>query len=119
TLGLVIVSKAKRFFITIPYILSFIGFAYLRTLFTGDSFLAEISPLSGPMYQLFVLFMITDPATTPKNRNMQILFAFLIAFVEFILRINQLIYAPFYALFLVGPVMVFITRKQESQGTGS
>ena len=115
SLGLVIVTRANRFFITVPYVMSFIGFAYLRTLFTGDSILAEISPLSGPMYQLFVLFMITDPATTPKSRKMQVLLAFLIAFVEFILRIYQFIYAPFYALFLVGPVIVLLTRKSENK----
>jgi Na+-translocating ferredoxin:NAD+ oxidoreductase RnfD subunit len=79
-----------------------------RSLITGDSFLTEVSPLTGPMYQLFVFFMITDPATTVKNRNGQILVAFLIAFVEFILRLNQFIYAPFYALFMVGPVAMVI-----------
>jgi len=110
-LGLVIVTKAKRFFISIPYVLSFVSFAYLRSQITGDTFLAEVAPLSGPMYQLFVLFMITDPATTPNNRKSQVVFALAIAFVEFILRLNHLIYAPFYALFLVGPIMVLITRK--------
>ena len=30
--------------------------------------------------------------------------AFCIAFVEMILRLNQVVYAPFYALFLVGPI---------------
>lgn len=110
-LGLIIVTKAKRFFISVPYVLSFIGFAYFRSFITGDSFLAEVAPLSGPMYQLFVLFMITDPATTPNNKISQVLFALMIAFVEFILRLNHFIYAPFYALFLVGPLMVLITRK--------
>jgi enediyne biosynthesis protein E5 len=52
--------------------------------------------------------MITDPGTTVKNRNGQILVAFLVAFVEFVLRLNQVIYAPFYALFLVGPVALAI-----------
>jgi enediyne biosynthesis protein E5 len=107
-LGLIIVWRAKRFHITITYVLSFILFSYLRSLITGDSFFTELSPLTGPMYQLFVFFMITDPATTVKNKNGQILVAFLVALVEFILRLNQVIYAPFYALFLVGPAAMII-----------
>jgi hypothetical protein len=57
---------------------------------------------------LFIFFMITDPATTVKNRKWQAVVVFLIAFVEFIFRLNQFIYAPFYALFLVGPVAMFV-----------
>jgi len=107
-LGLTIVWRVKRLHITLTYVISFVMFSMLRSLITGDSFLTEVSPLTGPMYQLFVFFMITDPATTVKNRKGQILVAFLIALVEFILRLNRFIYAPFYALFLVGPVAMVI-----------
>jgi Na+-translocating ferredoxin:NAD+ oxidoreductase RnfD subunit len=107
-LGLVIVWRAKRLHITLTYVLTFAVFSFFRSLITDDSFLAEVSPLTGPMYQLFVFFMITDPATTVKNKKGQILVAFLVALVEFVLRLNHVIYAPFYALFLVGPSAMFI-----------
>jgi len=107
-LGCFIVWRAKRFHITITYVISFILFSLLRSAITGDSFFTEVSPLTGPMYQLFVFFMITDPATTVNNRNGQIVVAFMIALVEFVLRLNQFIYAPFYALFLVGPIALVI-----------
>jgi Na+-translocating ferredoxin:NAD+ oxidoreductase RnfD subunit len=87
---------------------SFLLFAFLRSLITDGSFFAEIAPLTGPMYQLFVFFMVTDPATTVKSKRGQILVVFLVAFVEFILRLNEFIYAPFYALFLVGPIAMMI-----------
>jgi Na+-translocating ferredoxin:NAD+ oxidoreductase RnfD subunit len=108
-LGLIIVWRVKRLHITLTYVISFIFFSFLRSLITGDSFLTEVSPLTGPMYQLFVFFMITDPATTVKNIKGQILVAFLIALVEFVFRLNQLIYSPFYALFLVGPAAMIIS----------
>jgi enediyne biosynthesis protein E5 len=111
TLGLIIVWRVKRLHITLTYVISFVFFSFLRSLITGDSFLTEVSPLTGPMYQLFVFFMITDPATTVKNRKGQILVAFLIALVEFVFRLNQLIYAPFYALFLVGPLSMLISMR--------
>ena len=33
---------------------------------------------------------------------------FLVAFVEMILRLNEVVYAPFYALFLVGPAALLV-----------
>ena len=111
TLGLIIVWRVKRLHITLTYVISFVFFSLLRSFITGDSFLTEVAPLTGPMYQLFVFFMITDPATTVKGRKGQILVAFLIAFVEFVFRLNQMIYAPFYALFLVGPLSMIISMR--------
>jgi Na+-translocating ferredoxin:NAD+ oxidoreductase RnfD subunit len=111
TLGLIIVWRVKRLHITLTYVISFVFFSLLRSFITGDSFLTEVAPLTGPMYQLFVFFMITDPATTVKSRKGQMLVAFLIAFVEFVFRLNQMIYAPFYALFIVGPLSMIISLK--------
>lgn len=108
-LGIVIVLKAKRLHITLTYVIAFLFFAWLRSLITDASFFTEVAPLTGPMYQLFVFFMITDPGTTVKNRKGQMLVVFLVAFVEFLLRLNEFIYAPFYALFLVGPIAMVIS----------
>jgi hypothetical protein len=38
----------------------------------------------------------------------QCIVVFLVAFVEMILRLNQVVYAPFYALFLVGPTAMLV-----------
>ncbi|MFN8255891.1 MAG: hypothetical protein U0W24_09400 [Bacteroidales bacterium] len=108
TLGLLIVWRVKKLHITLTYVISFIFFSFIRSQITGDSFFAEIAPLTGPMYQLFIFFMITDPPTTVRSFKGQILVVFLVAFVEFILRLNQVIYAPFYALAMVGPTALFI-----------
>lgn len=114
-LGLVIVFQAKRLHVTLTYVISFVILAYVRSLIVGDAFLAEVSPLTGPMYQLFVFFMLTDPPTSVSTKKGQTLVAFLIAFVEFILRLFSFIYAPFYALFLVGPIAKFIDLKIHAQ----
>lgn len=106
--GLFVISKVNLANICITYVLSFIAFAWLRSLITGDLFLAEIAPLTGPMYQLFVLFMITDPKTTLNSKKGQNIVAFLIAFVEFFFRLGEAVYAPFYALFIVGPIALIV-----------
>ena len=110
-LGMVIVYRAKRFHITITYVISFLVFAYIRSLITQDPFLAEVAPLTGPMYQLFIFFMITDPPTNVRSRKGQMLVVFIVAIVEFILRLNQFVYAPFYALAIVGPIAKFIDLR--------
>jgi Na+-translocating ferredoxin:NAD+ oxidoreductase RnfD subunit len=114
-LGLVIVWRVKRLHITLTYVVSFILFSFLRSMITGDHFFSELAPLTGPMYQLFIFFMITDPTTTVKNKKGQMLVAFLIALVEFILRLNEFIYAPFYALFIVGPIAMAIDLQLNDQ----
>lgn len=110
-IGFVSIWRLKRFHICGTYVASFLLFGLVRSWLTGDPYLAEVAPLSGPMYQLFVLFMITDPATNVKSKKGQYLVAFLIAFVEMILRLNEAVYAPFYALFVVGPLALFIEKR--------
>ncbi|MCO8123864.1 RnfABCDGE type electron transport complex subunit D [Stieleria sp. TO1_6] len=103
TLGALIISRLKRFHICLTYVLSFIGLSAARSLITASPFLANVAPLTGPMYQLFVFFMITDPRTTVSTKRGQCLVAFAIAVVEMFLRLGEVIHAPYYALFLVGP----------------
>lgn len=107
-LGAVIIARLKRFHICATYVAGFFLFAWLRTWVTGDAFLAEVAPITGPMYQLFVFFMITDPKTTVASKAGQSLVAFLVAFVEMLLRLGEVVHAPFYALFLVGPLALLV-----------
>jgi enediyne biosynthesis protein E5 len=102
-LGSIIIWQFKRFHICATYVLSFMLFALVRSWITGHPFLAEVAPITGPMYQLFIFFMITDPKTTVQTKWGQCVVVFLVALVEMILRLNESVYAPFYALFLVGP----------------
>ena len=103
TLGSIIIWRARRFHISATYVVSFLLFAFIRSWITGHPWQAEIAPITGPMYQLFVFFMVTDPKTTVHSRIGQCVVVFFVAVVEFLLRLNQVVYAPIYALFLVGP----------------
>ncbi|HLH04276.1 MAG TPA: RnfABCDGE type electron transport complex subunit D [Bryobacteraceae bacterium] len=116
-LGVLIVLRVKRFHITATYVVSFVVLAWIRTFFTGHPFLAEVAPITGPMYQLFIFFMITDPRTTVKPRWAQCLVALLVAVVEMILRLFENVHAPYYALAIVGPIanaveIAITTRKR-------
>jgi Na+-translocating ferredoxin:NAD+ oxidoreductase RnfD subunit len=107
-LGAFIVWRVRRFHITLTYVVSFIAFSALRSVIVGDSFLAEVAPITGPMYQLFIFFMITDPRTTVKSMRGRCLVAFLVAAMEMVLRLADNVNAPFYALTIVGPIAMAI-----------
>jgi Na+-translocating ferredoxin:NAD+ oxidoreductase RnfD subunit len=116
-LGSIIIYRLKRFHICLTYVLSFLVFSAVRSSITGHPFLAELAPITGPMYQLFVFFMITDPKTTVTSRRGQVFVAFSVAFVEMIFRLNEIVHAPYYALFVTGPAANLIeiwwnSRKQ-------
>jgi len=116
-LGSTIIYRLKRFHICATYIGFFFLFAALRATFMppdqpwATRFGIEAAPITGPMYQLFIFFMITDPKTTTHSRRGQMLVAFLIAAMESAIRffgpmlgwIHLAAHAPYYALTLMGP----------------
>ena len=115
TLGSAIIWRLRRFHISATYIVSFLVFALLRSWITGDPWRSEISPITGPMYQLFIFFMITDPRTTVRSKTGQCLVVVAVAAVEMGLRLHQVVYAPFYALFLVGPTAMLLEMWMDSR----
>jgi Na+-translocating ferredoxin:NAD+ oxidoreductase RnfD subunit len=114
-LGSIIIWRARRFHISATYVVSFFAFAFLRSWITGDPWQAEVAPITGPMYQLFIFFMITDPKTTVRSRTGQCVVAFCVALAEFFLRLDQVVYAPIFALFFVGPAANLIEMWWDSR----
>ena len=117
--GTVIIHALGRFHITLTYVVSFILFSVVRAALTGHPWLAEVAPITGPMYQLYIFFMITDPKTTVHPKWAQCLVAFLVAALEAVLRLFQFVHAPYYALFVVGPaanlVEILLARRARSR----
>ena len=118
-LGSVIIWRLKRFHITFTYVVSFLAFAFLRSWIAGSPWQSEIAPITGPMYQLFIFFMITDPKTTVRSKKGQCVVVFLVALLEMIMRMYQIVYAPFYALFIVGPTAMLVEIWLDSRRASS
>src|SRR5207249_164596 len=70
-LGSVIVWRVGRLHISATYVASFLFFSVVRSAITGHPWLADVAPITGPMYQLYIFFMITDPKTTVRARPVQ------------------------------------------------
>jgi Na+-transporting NADH:ubiquinone oxidoreductase subunit NqrB len=102
--GTVILYTVGRLHITVTYVVAFLCLAVARAWFTGHPVLSEIAPITGPMYQLFIFFMITDPKTTVGPKWARSVVVIVVALVEAVFRLMQFVYAPFYALFVIGPI---------------
>jgi len=122
TFGLVIASRVRVLHITLTYVAGFFVLNTLRSLLLGQPILPEIAPITGPMYQLFVFFMITDPRTVVRGRRPQMIVAVIIALVEAMIRLasdqgwplpTAFNAAPaLVALWLVGPVAKWMDLRR-------
>jgi Na+-translocating ferredoxin:NAD+ oxidoreductase RnfD subunit len=108
-LGAVIIHRLQRFHITATYVAAFLVLGLLRSGITGQPWPSEIAPITGPMYQLYAFFMVTDPRTTVRSsKRAQAVVVAVVAVMEFVLRLMEVVHAPYYALFLVGPTAVVL-----------
>jgi enediyne biosynthesis protein E4 len=72
-----------------------------------------IGTMSTPPFYLFTLYMITDPATSPKKPAMQVFVAFCIAAVDLALHAKESVYTFFYAALVVGAVRYFALHAKK------
>lgn len=101
--GLLVVWRARVIDLTLTYLFCFIPLAWLRASLTGDPFLSEIAPLTGPMQTLFMFFMITDPPTVMSRRSHRIFVVILIALLECFFRLKNYFGIQGFQLFEQGP----------------
>ena len=120
--GLAVAWRARVLHVTLTYVVCFIVLAVLRNLIVGGPMLAELAPITGPMYQLFVFFMVTDPRTTVSTRRGRMVVVAIVAIVEALMRLAgdyQLgllrplyVSPPILALAIVGPVAMFLNLRR-------
>ena len=120
--GLIIAARVGVLHITLTYVASFLLLNSARALTLGQPILPEIAPITGPMYQLFIFFMITDPRTVVRGRRRQITVAIVIAVMETLIRFasdkgwplpTAFNVAPaFLALAMVGPVAKWLDLRR-------
>lgn len=125
--GVAIAARVRVLHITLTYVASFLVLNGLRSAILGQPLLPEIAPITGPMYQLFIFFMITDPRTVVRKRRWQVTVAVVIALVETLIRFasDQAWALPiafnaapaFVALALVGPVAKWIDLRRSPRAT--
>lgn len=125
--GLIIAYRSGVLHVTLSYVVSFLALAVARASLVGGPLGGEIAPLTGPMYQLFVFFMITDPRTIVRSKRGQVVVVVIVALVEALIRVAgdyglpwlTPLYAspPLFALTIVGPIALFMDLRRERDAT--
>ena len=121
--GLLVASRARVLHVTLTYVACFVVLATLRNLIVGGPLLAELAPITGPMYQLFVFFMVTDPRTTVSTKRGRIVVVAIVALVEALMRLGGdfqiallrpfFVSPPILALAIVGPIAMFWDLRRQ------
>lgn len=116
--GLLIAFRTRVLHVTLTYVVCYLVLAALRSGLVGTPLAAELAPITGPMYQLFIFFMVTDPRTTVRTRRGRMIVVGIVALVEAVIRIagdyNVAALSPLYpappilALAVVGPIAMAI-----------
>ena len=122
--GLAVAWRARVLHVTLMYVGCFAVLAVVRNAIVGGPLLAELAPITGPRYQLFVFFMITDPRTTVGTRRGRMLVAATVAVVETVIRLagdfQVALLRPLYpsppilALAIVGPIAMWWALYSDS-----
>jgi enediyne biosynthesis protein E5 len=129
TFGLLIAKRVGVLHITLAYVASFLLLNGARAVALGQPLFPELAPVTGPMYQLFVFFMITDPRTVVKGRRRQMAVAAIIALVEMVMRLMSDRGVPMpiafsadpalLSLAIVGPIAKFLDLRRTPARAGS
>jgi enediyne biosynthesis protein E5 len=125
-LGGMILYQLGRLHVPVAFVLAFVPLAFLRAALSGRPWIAELAPITSPMFQLYIFFMITDPKTTTKAKWSQIVVAVLVAVAETFYRVVfEDVHSLYHALFTVGPIANVIeiayfamTGKQKKPAIG-
>lgn len=100
-LGASVAFRAGRLVLALTYWSTFAAGVLMRSAVLKQTAMMVGGPMTGPAFQLFLFYMLTDPMTTPANRKGQIVFGVLLGTIDTALRLAQQKYAPLYALFIM------------------
>ncbi len=121
-LGGLIMYRLGRWHIPLTFVAAFIPLAFFRSWATGQELnwispniwglhwlripiTPDLAPITWPMFQLYIFFMITDPKTTTHGRLRQCAVVVLVAIVETALRLGfRDVHSLYHALFIVAPI---------------
>ena len=71
-----------------------------------------VGTITSPAFILFTFFMITDPATSPRSKKLQVLFGFLLAGIDLYFHRVRSYYTFFYAGFVLHVGLTLFFRNQ-------
>ena len=109
SLGLLVLTRAKRAETTIAFLAAYGGLLMARTWWLGDPLAISLHHLQNGALLIFAFFMISDPRTTPNSAAGRIFYGSLVATVAFVI---QFVFyqpnGPILALIMASPLVPLI-----------
>jgi len=110
-LGGAVTGKAKRWDVSIAFLMFYAALVYGRAMWLGDPFSIPTHQMQSGALLIFAFFMISDPKTTPNARSGRIVYAALVAIIGFTIQFGFYNSAGIIlALVLTAPVVPFFDK---------
>ena len=98
-LGLLMMKRVGRLDLVLAWLLGYVVMSLIRVALGQGGLVFALGPMTGAEFALFTFSMIPDPKTNPPTRDARIVWGLLIAVLDGVLRLFEVRYSMFYALF--------------------
>jgi Na+-translocating ferredoxin:NAD+ oxidoreductase RnfD subunit len=115
-LGLMLMRRVQRLDLVLAWLGGYVLMSLLRVALGQGGLIFALGPMTGAEFTLFTFSMIPDPKTNPPTREGRIVWGLLIALVDGVLRLNEVRFSMFYALFSLCAVLPLFRLVAELRG---
>jgi Na+-transporting NADH:ubiquinone oxidoreductase subunit NqrB len=98
-LGLLMMKRVNRLDLVLAWLAGYMVMSLLRVALGQGGLVFAFGPMTGAEFTLFTFSMLPDPKTNPPTRRGRIAWGLLIALLDGVLRLFEVRYSMFYALF--------------------
>ena len=99
-LGLLMMTRLKRLDLALAWLGGFVLMGLLRMALGQGGLVFALGPMTGAEFALFTFSMLPDPKTSPPTRGGRIVWGLSLAVMDGVLRLMEIRYSMFYALFI-------------------
>ena len=115
-LGLMLMRRVQRLDLVLAWLGGYVVMSLIRVALGQGGLVFALGPMTGAEFTLFTFSMIPDPKTNPPTREGRIAWGLLIALVDGVLRLNEVRFSMFYALFSLCAALPLFRMIAELRG---
>ena len=115
-LGLLMMKRVGRLDLVLAWLLGYVVMSLIRVALGQGGLVFALGPMTGAEFALFTFSMIPDPKTNPPTRDARIVWGLLIAVLDGVLRLFEVRYSMFYALFALCALLPLFRLAARARG---
>ena len=114
-IGLLMMKRVKRLDLALAWLGGYTVMGLLRVALGQGGLVFALGPMTGAEFALFTFSMMPDPKASPLTRRGRIAWGLSIAVLDGVMRLMEIRYSMFYALFVhtaILPVMHWLSERR-------